>query len=493
MTKLLKLLSLLLSPALLAAVICTPETARAAPGDILFFDGFEDGTLPAWATTNAAISGGNNAAGWAGSGLWSAYTSNAAVTLTSPNINAAVPAAQLNIWVRRGADAFSENPETNENLVLEYQRADATWVQLATYLGSGTPGQIYQDSYMLPAAALHGALAVRLRQTAGSGFDFDYWHFDSVLITELAPAGPLLVGSCDFFENGLGNWTVNPTTGAAGISGATFSSPTMSLFTNGGIVSVTSNVVDTSSPTFGDLTLWIRRGADAFSEDPDGGENLVVEYLNDVGAWIALATFAGAGGPGQIFIRAYTLPAAGRHVNFQLRFRQTAGSGLPWDFWHVDNVCFALSNDPVLLVTKLSQVLTDPINGPVNPKAIPSAVILYTLGVTNVGPGPVDNDSLVINDALPADTALFVDTSGGDPITFVDGPTASGLVYTYATDVTFSNQVGGGPPFTYIPIPDAQGFDPAVTGMQVNPKGIMNGAGPFGNPSFNLQLRIRIE
>ena len=45
-----------------------------------------------------------------------------------------------------------------------------------------------------------------------------------------------------------------------------------------------------------------------------------------------------------------------------------------------------------------------------------------------------------------------VDTGSGDPIVFVDGAISSGLSYNFASDVTFSNQVGGGAPFTYIPV-----------------------------------------
>lgn len=480
---------------LLAAAVCgVPVIAQAAPGDILFADDFEDGTLANWTTTNGSISGVSNLPGYAGSGAWGAFTSNSAVTVTSPSFNAAVPEVQLDIWIRRGADSFSEDPDANENFVLEYQRADSSWAPLRTYLGSGTPGQQFFDSFILPPDAQHGALAIRLRQTGGSGFNWDYWHFDDILVTEIAPAPGLGVGSCDDFESGLTtNWTINPTTGFAGISGATWSSPTNSLYLNGGVVNVQSNVIDTSDPTFGDLTVWIRRGSDAFSEDPDIGEDLVVEYLDGLGTWIALETFAGSGTPGVIYNRAYNLPAAGRHAAFRLRFRQTGGSGPPWDFWHVDDVCFDLSTDPVLLVSKISQVLSDPVNGTSSPKAIPGANIRYTLGVTNQGLGTVDNDSLMITDVMPANTALFVDTGAGDPITFVDGPVTSGLAYSYSTDVVFSNQAGGGAPFNYTPIPDAQGFDTAVTGVQVNPTGVMNAASGGNNPSFNLLVRIRIE
>lgn len=59
------------------------------------------------------------------------------------------------------------------------------------------------------------------------------------------------------------------------------------------MVEVVSSVIDTSNPAFLALSLWIRRGSDAFSEDPNGSENLVVEYLDDNGTWIALETFSG--------------------------------------------------------------------------------------------------------------------------------------------------------------------------------------------------------
>ena len=474
------------------ALALLPVAGVAAPGDILFSDNFNDATLAPWTTTNAARSGILTGAQVAASGS-GAYTRNDPVTVTSPTFNAAVPAARLTIWIRRGDDAFSEDPDGGEDFYVEYQRADSSWGLLQIYLGSGTNGQIINASFNLPADALHGALAIRVRQIAGSGFDWDYWHFDDVVVTETAVPPPIAVGTCDDFESGLANWTINQTTGFAGINGATSSSPSNSLFLNGGVVNVDSIVIDTSDVSLNNLTVWIRRGADSFSEDPDGGENLVVEYLNNVATWVALETFNGAGGPGQIFVRSYNLPVAGRHVNFQLRLRMTGGNGAPWDFWHVDDVCFDQIIAPGLLISKVALTLTDPINGGSNPKAIPGAVIRYTIDVANQGLGSPDNNSIVITDPVPAGTALFVDTSGGDPIVFIDGAVSSGLGYTYATDVTFSNQVGGGPPYTYIPVPDAQGFDPVVTGYRINPTGVMNPTVGSNVPSFSIQFRVRIE
>jgi uncharacterized repeat protein (TIGR01451 family) len=480
--------------ALLISVPLLLRPAFAAPGDILFRDTFERATLAPWTTSNAAVSGILIGPQVSSSPTRGAYTSAQAVTLTSPAINAAVPAAELRYWVRRGSDAFSEDTDAGEDFIIEYRRADNSWGPVATYLGSGINGQIIQGRTRLPADARHGSLAIRARQTNGSGPGYDFWHLDDVVVTEVAPPPPLGVGRCDDFESGLvGNWTINQTSGFAGVNNFTAQSPVNSLYLNGGVVTVTSVAIDTSVASFTNITMWIRRGADAFSEDTDNGENLVVEYRNSSGNWIALEQFNGSGTKGQIYTRTYNLPAAGRHANFALRFRQTNGSGQGYDYWHIDDVCFVQAPAPSLLVSKYSQALSDPFNGSSNPKAIPGATVLYTISVANQGGGAVDANSLVVSDPLPANTALFVSTSGGPPIVFANGPVPSGLTYTYASNVTFSNQPGGVAPYTYSPVPDTQGFDPAVTGVRIALGGSMNAATGSNTPSFNLMLRLRIQ
>ncbi len=66
--------------------------------------------------------------------------------MTGPGISAAVPGAEVSIWVRRGSDAFSEYSDGGENLVIEYRRADNSWAQLLFYTGGGTAGQIFNDT-----------------------------------------------------------------------------------------------------------------------------------------------------------------------------------------------------------------------------------------------------------------------------------------------------------------------------------------------------------
>ncbi len=166
----------------------------------------------------------------------------------------------------------------------------------------------------------------------------DQWAIGAIALRDASAVKS--AGFCDDFESGLGNWTLDTTAGgSAGINSDTFNSAGNSLFTRWGVVSVTSSLAITAAGAPYQFSLWIRRGADSFSEDPDGGEDLQVQYLNNLGSWITLETFAGNGSPGQVFERNYALPADARHDNLRVRVRQTGGSGSDWDYWHVDDVC----------------------------------------------------------------------------------------------------------------------------------------------------------
>jgi uncharacterized repeat protein (TIGR01451 family) len=148
---------------------------------------------------------------------------------------------------------------------------------------------------------------------------------------------------------------------------------------------------------------------------------------------------------------------------------------------------------PQLSVQKISDVLIDPVNGATNPKRIPGATVRYEVVVRNNGIGMSDNGSVVLTDPIPANTALFVSTASGDPVEFLDGSPGSGLSFSYAANVSYSRQAGGGPPYTYTPVPDASGFDPVVTGLRVAPAGALlpNSAG--GAPGFSIRFRVRLN
>jgi len=155
---------------------------------------------------------------------------------------------------------------------------------------------------------------------------------------------------------------------------------------------------------------------------------------------------------------------------------------------------------PALTVVKSSSIVSDPQNGATNPKAIPGALMNYTVTVTNTNAGTADAASTTITDAVPANMRLYVGDVGGGgsgPVAFTNGATTSGLSYTFTslastTDgIAFSND--GGATWTYTPVPDANGYDSSVTNFRVSPTGTFNGAAGGNNPSFQLQLRMQVR
>ncbi|WP_297533158.1 DUF11 domain-containing protein [Thalassolituus sp.] len=90
-------------------------------------------------------------------------------------------------------------------------------------------------------------------------------------------------------------------------------------------------------------------------------------------------------------------------------------------------------------LTKTSAVISDPLNGTDNPKAIPGAVVEYTITLTNTG--TADATNVVVTDAIPADTtyvadSLLVAMDGATTPVAVDAAIAS---YDSGTDTVTVN------------------------------------------------------
>jgi hypothetical protein len=160
-----------------------------------------------------------------------------------------------------------------------------------------------------------------------------------------------------------------------------------------------------------------------------------------------------------------------------------------------DNITCTLTNTPnptkaILGMTKAWIVTSDPQNGTTNPKAIPGALIQYSITVTNSGPGTVDAGTIIIVDPLPTQVMSYV---AGTPITFTDGAVPSGLTFNAATNATWTKAVGGNSAFTYTPVADANGFDTLVTGIRLAPGGTMAGATLTSQPSFTLTFTAKVR
>lgn len=141
---------------------------------------------------------------------------------------------------------------------------------------------------------------------------------------------------------------------------------------------------------------------------------------------------------------------------------------------------------PDLIVLKSVVTHSDPVNNSTNPKAIPGAVMTYTIMTTNTGPAGVDTDSFVITDSLPVNTELYFDPATG-PVSFTD--TGSSLLYNYPDNIDFFS---GGAPYT--PVPDAFGYDGNVSSFIIRPQGTFSAYSGTGTPpSCSAVFRVKIK
>lgn len=186
---------------------------------------------------------------------------------------------------------------------------------------------------------------------------------------------------------------------------------------------------------------------------------------------------------------AYTIPGATSAMdNFPSR-----------DLSSLHSACFSNTvMNPLISLQKLSNIQSDPVNGTSNPKAIPGAIVSYTLNVTNSGMGSSDNNSVVIADKLPPNTKLVLG-SPVNPVSFSDGSSSSGLSFTFnglastTDDVDFSNDGGS----TFItPSADIDGVDitsPSINYIRINPKGVLNGDSGSGPARFELNFNVKVD
>jgi uncharacterized repeat protein (TIGR01451 family) len=229
--------------------------------------------------------------------------------------------------------------------------------------------------------------------------------------------------------------------------------------------------------------------------------------VSTAGGSTTAATAAASGGTTLTLGEAFTSGSAGNYTVTLACTRSAdgvtvavTGSGLsrtivmPSD----SGVICAWSNSKTaaLTVVKLSTTVSDPVNVTTNPKAIPGAIVEYQIIVTNPAANPIDGNTVFITDQVPAHMDLRVadiGAAGSGPVQYVNGSPASGLTYTFTAlgnagdDIAFSND--GGATWGYTPSLGADGVDPAVTHVRINPKGVFNA----NNAQFTIKLRMRIE
>ncbi len=143
-------------------------------------------------------------------------------------------------------------------------------------------------------------------------------------------------------------------------------------------------------------------------------------------------------------------------------------------------------------VVKDVATISDPINLGTDPKAIPAAVVNFTLSVENTGSLSPDNDSLTVVDTVPNELSLCVTSvclSGGPVILDATGSPVPPGVTIGAVEYSDDN----GATFAYTPAPDADGFDANVDAVRITLDGTMSSISIAGPPSFDLIFAARVN
>lgn len=134
-----------------------------------------------------------------------------------------------------------------------------------------------------------------------------------------------------------------------------------------------------------------------------------------------------------------------------------------------------------------------------NDKAIPEAVLRYTLTGENKSVISSSPNSVVISQKISDNLSLFVNSltlgiPNTSPIAFIDstGIESSGLSYGV---LSYSNDNGAS--FSYTPVPDGDGYDANITDFELMLNGSMlpkdTDISPNTIPSFNITYQVKVK
>jgi uncharacterized repeat protein (TIGR01451 family) len=345
----------------LILVISCVQSVWAASGDILFLDNFE-----------------RSNPGSVGNG-WTVTAAAGACDGALPSVKAATyPSATITI-------AGSQKVAVNGITVSGAQ------IMKAVYAGSASPNTVASSI----ATQINACTASASGNCTVSGYSAASNNSGVVTITgpSSTTGTPVVslgavsgtgttetfaVSAFSAYSPGGTTYNASTNTGCAGIDADVppWNSSTLPLaprantnsktmFTRWATVTVDSPVVNLAGKPAAQVTFWVRRGSDCFSEWPGNnqtgcngtlsafstllGEEFQVQYKNSSGTWVVLAQYPTDAIPGEIFRPVIDLPADALWGGFQLRFRQPAGSGFNstsggasgvrgYDYWHLDDV-----------------------------------------------------------------------------------------------------------------------------------------------------------
>ena len=148
---------------------------------------------------------------------------------------------------------------------------------------------------------------------------------------------------------------------------------------------------------------------------------------------------------------------------------------------------------PNFSISKTSVTSWDPVNAGTNPIAIPGALVLYSINVSNFGDGA--GEEFILTDPLAGELSLKVNDAGG-PFTFTNNAHLGSLIFNYVSledvtdDVAFDNGNGF---YDHIPVADIDGVDSNVTAFRINFGGTFDAKVGANTPAMDLGFKVKIQ
>lgn len=117
--------------------------------------------------------------------------------------------------------------------------------------------------------------------------------------------------------------------------------------------------------------------------------------------------------------------------------------------------------------------------------AVPGSDVVYSITVENTGSGPVDNNTIEIIDAMPAELSYLVGSAS-----FIDND--SGLTFDPALDIAFSKAASAPANFAACMDNPTGTYDPDITFICLAPKGSMS-EGTITPSSFTIEFQAAVK
>lgn len=247
------------------------------------------------------------------------------------------------------------------------------------------------------------------------------------------------------------------------------------------------------SDPFGSFDI---RAANISIKDSQGDEVIVQQ---------AMSVLSDSSNAKKTFQFSYNLPADATLGDWKISV--TAFEGVENEIDHTsDSILKITALLPNITITKTVDVFSDPVHGENSnnnfSKALPGAILTYTVTAINTGPGIAQNNSIWISDVVPTHTFLTVSDfdgiAGTGPISQQSNASPSGLNYNFNSlasttdDIEFSNTNGSN--FDYSPVADSDGIDKNITHFRINPKGIFQAPVAGESPTqFTIKFRVRLQ